>query len=505
MGKKLRQMLNKHPRRVRRALEMLPGTTAWLIILFPFWGAFFMPRIVAYFTIAFLVFWFYRSFLGAWLGVKGYWRIKQAEKTNWQKKYRQSHPDGQAEWDKIRHLIVIPNYNEAVVKLSQTLDHLVCQKDINLKQLWVVLAMEARAKDAHQRAKILLRQYQGHFGQLIATFHPADIVGEVKGKASNETWAAKQAKKLLVDQKNFGLRHVTITTCDADACFHPQYFSALAYHFLTNKNRFLRFWQSPMFNHNNPWHLPAFVNIVSTLSSVLHLAFIQEPENLFLNYSTYSASLKMIDAVGYWDTDIIPEDWHIFLQAFFHQQGKIEVEPIFLPTSLDAPEAKTYFGTLKNRYEQCKRHAWGASDIPYAIEQAINHPEIPRWSRFLRVYKIIECHLLWPTNWFILTLGGWAPTLVNPVFSQTNLGYNLPKIAQTILTICLVFLVIAITLDLILRPKKEPIAWWRYLKEYLQWVLMPVATLLMAIIPALDAQTRLMLGKRLEYRVTEKV
>jgi len=504
MGKRLRKMLVNHPLRTRRILEMLPGTMSWVVILFPLWGALFIPKVVAYFTVTFLIYWFYRSFVGAYLGIKGYFRIKQSEKINWQKKYLQTN-GSQANWQKIHHLIIVPNYNETVSKLANTLDCIVRQKDIDKKQLWIVLAMEERAEDAHRRAKQLLAKYRHHFGHMLATFHPSDIVGEVKGKASNETWGAKQAKKLFIDKLGHKIKNLTITTCDADACFHPKYFSALTYHFLTDKNRYLRFWQSPMFNHNNPWYLPAFVNIVSTLSSVLHLAFIQEPDNLFLNYSTYSASWQMIDEVGYWDTDIIPEDWHIFLQSFFAKQGKIEVEPIFLPTSLDAPESKTYLATLKNRYEQCKRHAWGASDIPYTIEQAIKHPEIPRWSRFLRIYKIIECHLLWPTNWFILTLGGWAPALVNPVFSQTNLGYNLPKIAQIILTVCLLSLIIIITLDLIMRPKKEPIAWWRYLKEYLQWILMPVATLLMAIIPALDSQTRLMFGKRLEYKVTEKV
>lgn len=505
MGNRLRKLLKIYPQKSQRLLEMLPGTITWLVILFPLWAALFIPKFVAYFTIAFLVFWFYRSFMGAFLGIKGYFKIRSYEKINWYQKSQKEKKKGQPSWGKVKHLIIVPNYDESVNKLTNTLNRIGQQKNINKNQLWVVLAMEERAVDAHRRADKLLKKFKGKFGHIMAAFHPPDIVGEIKGKASNEAWAAKQAKKLLVEKLGYDIRKIVLTTCDADACFHPKYFSALTYHFIKDKNRYLRFWQSPMLNHNNCWQLPIFVNIVSTLSSILHLAFIQEPDNLFLNYSTYSVSLKMLDEVGYWDTDIIPEDWHIFLQCFFAQKGKVEVEPIFLPTSLDAPEAKTYLGSLKNRYEQCKRHAWGASDIPYTIKQAIQHLEISRWSRFLRVYKIIECHLLWPTNWFILTLGGWAPTLVNPVFSQTSLGYNLAKVSQYILTSCLLFLFTIITLDLILRPKKQKVSFWKYSKEYLQWIFMPVAALFMAILPALDAQTRLMLGKRIEYRVTEKV
>jgi len=214
----------------------------------------------------------------------------------------------------------------------------------------------------------------------------------------------------------------------------------------------------------------------------------------------------MVDGVGYWHTNIIPEDWHIFLQCFFHNQGKVEVDPIFLPTSVDAPEGRTYLGSLKSRYEQCKRHAWGATDIPYAIKQAFKHPEIPVGTKIFRIYKLIETHIIWSTNWFILTLGAWIPALVNPVFKQTALGYNLPRISRIILTTCLLFLFIMIALDYSLRPKKpKGLPRWESALEYLQWVLMPVAALFMSVLPGLDSQTRLMLGKRLEYRVTEKL
>jgi len=195
------------------------------------------------------------------------------------------------------------------------------------------------------------------------------------------------------------------------------------------------------------------------------------------------------------------------LQSFFAKKGLVEVEPIFLPTSIDAPAGKTYFSALRNRYQQCKRHAWGATDIPYAIKQAFKHPEIPFLTRFFRVYKVIESHLLWSTNWFILTLGAWLPALINPFFRQTALSYNLPRISQYILSTCLIFLAIMIILDRLIRPKlaRKEASRLYPLWENIQWVLMPVAALFMAVLPAIDSQTRLMIGKRLEYKVTEKL
>jgi hypothetical protein len=491
--------------RTQRILEMLPGITAWIVILFPLWGALLIPRVVAYFTIAFLVFWFYRSFQAAFLGIKGYFKIKESVKIEWKKKY-EAVKEEKMEWEKIKHIVIIPNYNESVDKISTSLDSLARQQEIDKKQLIVVLAMEERAKDAHPKAEALLAKYKDSFGYLMAAFHPPDLVGEIKGKASNEAWAAKAIKKIMIDEKEQDRQAFTLTSCDADAAFHPKYFAALTYNFAVNPKRYFRFWQSPIFWHNNYWKIPAFIRIVGTMGNVITLSNLQEPENLFFNYSTYSTSLKLLDEVGYWHTDIIPEDWHIFLQAFFHNQGKVEVEAIFLPTSIDAPEGKGYFGALKNRYEQCKRHAWGATDIPYAIKQAIKHKEIPLAARFFRVFKLLETHLIWSTNWFILTLGAWLPAMVNPVFRQTALGYNLPKISQFILTICLSSLFVVIVLDYSLRPKRPAgVSKWFVVAELFQWILMPVATLFMSVLPGLDSQTRLLLGKRLEYRVTEKV
>lgn len=502
----MRRIVENYDPQVQRLLEMLPGLTAWFVILFPIWGALIIPQAVAYFTLAFLVYWFYRSFQGAFLGIKGYFKIRASEKINWRQKYQQEKTKDSLKWNKIKHLVIIPNYNESVEKLSVTLERIANQKNISKKQLAVVLAMEERAAGHRERAKELVKKFRGKFDYLWVTIHPDGLSGEIRGKASNETWAAKITKKRLVDQMGWPIEHLTITSCDADACFHPKYFSALNYGFAINPNRYLRFWQSPIFWYNNLWRVPAFIKITGIMGHTIHVANLQEPDSLFFNYSTYSTSLKLVDDVGYWDTNIIPEDWHIFFQAFFEKKGKAEVEPIFLPTNIDAPEAETYFGSLKSRYRQCRRHAWGATDIPYAVKEAFKHPEIPAWTRFLRIYKLIETHLIWSTNWFILTLGAWLPALVNPVFKQTALGYNLPQISRFILTTCLLALVTMIVFDHALRPPSPRKATlFRSVFNYLQWVTMPVACLFMSILPGLDAQTRLMLGKYIEYQVTEKV
>lgn len=485
---------------------MIPGFFAWMAILFPIWGALVVPKVVAYFVIAFLVYWFYQSFKSAILAVRGYFKIKADKKVDWKKLFKEKYQSNWLKYDSINHVVIISSYKEPVEVIEMAVGSIAAQIDINLKKIHIVIAQEERAGTENNQKTIdyFSKKYKNIFGSITFSEHPKDITGETAGKHSNEAWAAKYFKKLFIDSGKFNIDNLTLTSCDVDTIFHPKLFSALTYRFTSSPNRYYRFWQSPIFWHHNINQVPGPIRIIGTLGNVIHIANIQEPDGIFFNYSCYSSSYKLIDSAGYWDIDMIPEDWHIFLQTFFSSGGKTSVEPIFLPTIVDAPDGKNYFNALKNRYNQCVRHAWGAIDIPYAIEQARIHTEIPLVTRLLRIYKLIKTHLIWSSNWFILTLGTSLPVILNPAFFQTSFGYNLPRISNIILTACLLPLFTLIILDWKLRPDSQKKGFLNFLKNLLQWPFMPLATLALSVLPGLHSHTRLFLGKRLEYKTTIK-
>lgn len=497
-------VINKSSKRYR-LYESIPGVLAWITILFPLWGAVVIPQAVAYFVIAFLVYWLYQSVKTMILSFKGYFQIQSASRQNWLQKYQQSEKP-LLPLSQISHVVFIVSYKEPIEIIEMAFQSLAAQQDINLKSLHVVLAQEARAGNENNQKTIdyFTKKYSHLFANLISIEHPEGLKGETIGKHSNEAWAAKEFKKLYISPNKLNLDHLTLTTCDVDTSFHPKYFSALTYHFGHHPKPYQRFWQAPIFWHNNINDVPALVRIIGTLGNINHIANIQEPDGLFFNYSCYSSSYKLIDLAGYWDTDMIPEDWHIFLQSFFATSGQAKVEPIFLPIIVDAPTGKNYWETLKNRYNQCLRHAWGAIDIPYALEQSRLHPEIPFLLKATRIFKLIQTHIIWSSNWFLLTLGTSLPIIINPSFFQTSVGYNLPRISNVILTICLVPLFSLIILDWKLRPKSKKTGFKVLLLNLLQWPFMPIATLTMSALPGLHSHTRLLLGKRLEYKTTIK-
>ncbi len=401
-------------------------------------------------------------------------------------------------------MVIVPTYKEPLHTIERGLDSIVKQ-DFAKKQISVCLAFEDReGKDAKEKAKILTSKYKNIFANFIVTYHP-DIAHEVKGKSSNEAYAGKIAKRLLVDKQKRDISYITVTSKDADGILDEKYLSALGYKFLTTNARHLVFWQPIILYYNNIWRVPAPIRVMNSLGSVWQTALTARGDKL-VNFSMYSLSLKLLHEVGYWDVDVIPEDFRIFFKSYFAKNGKVEVEPIFLPVYADAAESTSYWKSLVNFYEQEKRWAWGVSDDAYFIKKWLTHTHIPFWQRTIRVFRVLADHFLWPVNWFAITLGATIPVILNPLFAQTVMGQNLPRVSFGILTSCWVFLAIIIIIDLRQRPKREEqVSFLRRAISPFEYILMPVVTFIFSALPGIDAHTRLMLGKYLEYRVTEKV
>ena len=106
-------MVNKNTRRYR-LWEMIPGFFAWMTILFPIWGAIFFPKAVAYFVIAFLLYWLYQSFKSAILALIGYFKIRLATKTNWLELFQDKFLASWLKYKQIHHVIIISSYKEPV-------------------------------------------------------------------------------------------------------------------------------------------------------------------------------------------------------------------------------------------------------------------------------------------------------------------------------------------------------------------------------------------------------
>lgn len=486
----------RYPIKTRRSLELLPGLFSWTLIFFPVWGSLFIPYVVAYFILFFDVYWFYKSFSLAIAAYIASQKIKEAEKQNWLEKAKKL-----KKFRKISHVIILPSYTESLSLLRKSLDSIVKQS-FPIKRIYVVLALEAREKEAKEKAKILIKEFKNKFGRMFATFHP-DIKGEVKGKSSNEAFAGKIAYRELVKGKNIDLNCTTISSMDADSLFDKQFFSCLTYKFLTDQKPHNKFWQSATVYYNNIWRIPAPTRIISFFGSLWRTAILIHRDRLVAN-ATYTLSFKLLKDIDFWDTDVIPEDYRIFFKAFYKKSGNIWIEPIFLKTTMDAPLSTSYLKSLQNKYNQERRWSWGVSDDPLFIKWWLTVPNVPFFRKTVMLYHVLLDHFLWPVNWFIITIAANIMPFINPVFSRTTLGYNLPRLAGLILTSCVFALLVMIVIDSKQRPKNAPVSRFRQFLFPLEFILLPIAGFFLSTLPAIISHTQLMFGKRLEYKVTEK-
>lgn len=490
-------LFKKYPRKSHRMLELVPGFISWMLILFPLWGSFFIPTVLVYFILFFDVYWFYKSFslvITAHIASK---KITHAEKVDWLEKVK-DHPDFQ----KVNHVLIIPNYKEQVTKLQATIENLTKQT-FPIQRLRIVLAMEEREEEAKEKAEFLINMYKKQFGTIMASYHP-DVLGEVKGKSSNEAFGGRMAYELLFEKGNLDLDFATISSLDADSLFDKQYFAYLTNSFLHDAKRYNKFWQSATVFYNNLWKVPSPIRIVSFFSSLWRTSLLIQGDRL-ITHSTYTLSFKLLKEIDFWDVDVIPEDYRIFFKAFYKKTGQIWSEPIFLRTSMDAPQSHGYFSSLKNKYNQERRWSWGVSDDPLFIRWWLTVPNVPFFRKTTMLYQVLIDHFLWPVNWFIITIAANIMPLINPVYSRTNLGYELPRLAGFILTTTMLAIVLLIFIDYKNRPENKMLPLRRKILFPFEFLLMPLVGFFLSALPALISHTQLMFGKRMEYKVTEKV
>jgi hypothetical protein len=489
-------IFKKYPHRSQRVLEIFPGALTWIVVLFPVWGSLFFPSVLAYFILFFDVYWFYKSYTLVINAQRAAKRIKRSEAIDWLERAKT-----QEHYNRAHHILVIPNYKERVEKMRITLEALALQT-LPHKKIHIVLGMEERETEGRERAEKLISEFGHTFGSVFATYHP-DLPGEVKGKSSNEAFAGREAYKILIENGPLDLDYTTVTSVDADAIFDPQYFAYLTYDFLKDAKRYNKFWQSATVFYSNIWKVPAPIRIISFFGSLYRTALLVQGDRL-ITQSTYSLSFKLLKDIDFWDVDVIPEDYRIFFKAFYRMKGQIWTEPIFLKTSMDAAYSEGYINSLKNKYHQERRWAWGVSDNPLFIKWWLTVPDVPFFRKTVLIGHVVIDHLLWPVNWFIITIAANIMPFLNPVYSRTTLGYMLPQIAGLILTSTLFAIVALIIIDYRSRPKGMPLPWWRHIIFPLEFIMMPLVGFFLSALPALISHTNLMMGKRLEYKVTDK-
>ena len=484
-----------------RLLEIFPGFITWFVFLIPIFMAFYTPVFLACLIIIYAVYWLLKALIMSVRLITGYKLYKKEVNINWIELCNKR----KIPWQNIYHLVIIATYKESFETLRYSLDA-IAKANYPKDRLIVVLGTEERAKEiGRENAQKLSKIYAKKFACFKAIEHPANLPNEIAGKGANITYAIKQIKK-YIDAEKIEYKNIMVSTFDSDHRPHPQYFAGLTYKYLTVTDPIHKSYQPlPMF-FNNIWDVPIPIRSISIGSSFWQIIESTRPYRL-RNFAAHAQPLPALIETNYWSTNTIVEDGHQFWRSYFAFDGNHEVVPMNIPVYQDAVLSnKGYINTFIEQYLQKKRWAWGCSDIPYVIINCIKDRKISWQEKILQIYRLVEGHISWSTTSIILFFAGWLPLLINPDFRQTVMAFNFPYIYSRILTFATVGMVVTLSISTLMLPPRPKVK-FNY-SILLEWILtpfmLPFFNIFFSSIPAVHAQTLLMMGKYMGYHVTDK-
>lgn len=543
-------------RRIQRFLEVIPGTLTWATIIGMVVFSYFIPTWVAIFVIVFDVYWIYRTIYISSYSVIAYRRLKEGKNIDWRemcqkisnaenyiREIREKIQNMRSvkseatffekikiakqirkqkgllksikkiahqkieimDWRSVVHVVLLPTANESSDVIEPAI-RAIADSNFPKKQIIILLATEEREPEDQrmEKVKYLKNKFNGVFRDFLVTTHEVQT-GEMKCKASNATYAAKKLMTYL-DAQGIDYKRVVLSNFDCDSVCHKQYFASLTYAYITDPKKLQRSYQPLPMYHNNLWDTNAFVRVIVTSSSFWHM--FQSTRKEMVTFSSHSEPFDTLVKVNFWPVNMISEDSIIYWKCFAYYHGDYEVKPIYLPISLDAVLAPTYWRTIKNQYKQKRRWAYGVENFPIIMRAIIPDKAISIFRKFRVAFEMIEGHHSWATAPLILALLGWLPLIFGgDSFNESVLAHNLPFVTRYLMTIAMTGLILSMCLSFILLPPRPAkYSKKRYVYMFFQWFLVPIIAPTLGALPAIESQTRILMKKYFgEFWVTEKM
>jgi hypothetical protein len=254
---------------------------------------------------------------------------------------------------------------------------------------------------------------------------------------------------------------------------------------------------------NNIWDAPAPMRVIATGNNFFYIVLTQRP-HLERNFSAHAQSMKALIEMDFWSVRTIVEDGHHFWRSYFRYDGQYRVYPLSIPIYQDAVLANSYVKTLKAQFIQLRRWTYGASDIAYIANQGlIKKNKAPKLDVIAKLLRTLEGHVSWAVGAPLIAFAAFIPAFLHP---QSFAALDLPLIVSRIQRIGLVGSLGSIYISLrTLPPRPARYKRHRSILMLLQWVYLPITSIVYGSTAAFYSQTRLLFGRYIsKFDVTEK-
>jgi len=201
----------------RRILEIIPGGLSWATLILVVILSWQKPVWISIFIILFDLYWLLKSIYFSLHLRATFNQMRRNLKVKWREKLNIL-----ANWQSIYHLVILPMATEPYEVVKETFESLAATNYPKDKLILVLAIEERTGPTAEKISERIFKEFSGIFPSLLITKHPANLPGEIPGKGSNETYAAKEAQKSIIDKREIPHENIVVSVFDVDTQIYPE-------------------------------------------------------------------------------------------------------------------------------------------------------------------------------------------------------------------------------------------------------------------------------------------
>lgn len=400
---------------------------------------------------------------------------------------------------KLHHVIIIPIYTEPYDVIEEAVLSVISCEYRYKENITILLATEARAPHAVTHADRIIAEY-GEKLNIRNIIHPDWIPDEWKVKGANITFAIKEYEKMVsLDSEN-----TFVSTIDTDTKVEKRFFSIVTERFLSTDERHRAIYQyTPVYSNN--WHEGTFFARIIAAGTTMWQFFESQNPEFYRNFAVYGQSLLCLHKANYWDKYSIVEDGMQYWRSYFGWDGKFRIIHTPAICEMDLVDETSIYRTVRSQYKQLRRWSWGCTDVEYVIPKFSATKKIGVFEKIRKTTYLIYNHLFWAWGPFMLFFIWYVPGIFTSI-DHSIAAFTVPIASSLIFTILFATIAFPSFLSIHIMRKFTKFRWYDYIFNILQWAFVPILTLTLFSIPAIESQVRLFFGWRIDsFETTQKM
>ena len=298
--------------------------------------------------------------------------------------------------------------------------------------------------------------------------------------------------------------HTFVSTIDTDTKVEANFFMIVTSTFLQTDLRDHAIYQyTPIYSNN--WREGHFFARIIGIGTTMWQFFESQNPEFYRNFAVYGQSLTCLHRANYWSLTSIVEDGMQYWRSYFGWDGVFRIIHTPAICEMDLVDEKNLYRTIRSQYKQLRRWSWGCSDIEFVFPEFIANRKIPTIDKIRKTTYLIYNHLFWAGGPFMLFFIGYVPGIFTSI-DHSLATFTVPIASSLIFTMLFATIIIPSVLSIHIMRRYTHFTALDYVWNMIQWIAVPVLTLTLFSIPAIESQLRLFFGKRIDsFDTTEKM